>query len=85
MDHDVVLVGATGFVGKLVAECTWRATRSGAAFPRRSPDVAQTSSPHFAAVWRVRLPRSPSRTPRTDPRFEAMLSKARVVLTTAGP
>ena len=84
--HDIVLYGATGFVGQLVAEYLARHPETRAASLGRSPDATRDKLQCTAKlVGRTRLPRSSSRTHPTSAAIDAMVSQARVVVTTAGP
>ncbi len=84
MDHDVVLLGATGFVGKLVAEYLAshpERTSFSWAIAGRSPDkLTALRSRLVGAAPEVIVADTADR-----PSIDAMVSKARVVLTTAGP
>ncbi len=84
MDHDVVLLGATGFAGKLVAEYLAShpsQTSFSWAIAGRSPDkLAALRSSLVGATPEIIVADTADR-----PSIDAMVSKARVVLTTAGP
>jgi short subunit dehydrogenase-like uncharacterized protein len=84
MDHDVVLLGATGFAGKLVAEYLAshpsRASFSWA-IAGRSPDKLAALRSSLAGAG----PEIIVADTADKPSIDAMVSKARVVLTTAGP
>ena len=84
MDHDVVLFGATGFTGKLVAEyLASHMERTGLswAIAGRSPDkLTALRGRLVGAAPEIMVADTADR-----PSIDAMVSKARVVLTTAGP
>ena len=83
MDHDVVLFGATGFAGNLVAEYL-------ASHPSRTSFswAIAGRSPEKLAALRSSLAGAAPEIIVTDtadrPSIDAMVSKARVVITTAG-
>jgi short subunit dehydrogenase-like uncharacterized protein len=82
--HDIVLYGATGFVGQLVAEYLARhpeKRRFSWAIAGRNPDkLSALRSRLVDAAPEIVVANTSDR-----PAIEAMVSKARVVLTTAGP
>lgn len=84
MNHDIVLFGATGFTGKLVAEYLAshpsRASFSWAIAGRSSEKLAALQSSLAGAAPEIIVADTADK-----PSIDAMVSKARVVLTTAGP
>ncbi len=82
--HDIVLYGATGFVGQLVAEYLARhpdRSRFSWAIAGRNPDKLRALRNSLADAAPEIIVADTSDRPSID----AMVSKARVVVTTAGP
>jgi len=82
--HDIVLYGATGFVGQLVAEYLARhpeGSRFSWAIAGRNPDKLSALRTSLADAAPEIIVADTSDRPSID----AMVSKARVVVTTAGP
>ena len=84
MDHDIVLFGATGFTGKLVAEYLAshpsRTSFSWAIAGRSSEKLVALQSSLAGAASEIIVADTADK-----PSIDAMVSKARVVITTAGP
>ncbi|GAB3488722.1 saccharopine dehydrogenase family protein [Flexivirga lutea] len=84
-DHDIVLFGATGFVGKLTAEHLARHTPDGlrialAGRTRAKVESVRDALPGAAAGWPVVVADA------SDPAsLEALAHSARVVISTVGP
>ena len=82
--HDIVLLGATGFTGQLVAKYLARhpeGSRFSWAIAGRNPDKLSALRTSLAGATREIIVADTSDRPSID----AMVSKARVVVTTAGP